>query len=244
VTGQEIHGSLLDAAAHAECASPEEIAPGGVLVLAPHPDDETLGCGQAIAAACAIGRRVGIALVTGGENSHPGSLTHPRPAMRELRRREFCRAIQALGNGTIESVELGFPDGKLECRDGVGIADQLRTFADDLRPSVIWASWSGDPHCDHIATAVAAEILGSRLGIPIWSYAVWGRFADRCVPSLSRLRRFDRPEWRRKKAEAMQAYRSQMGEVVHDDPDGFSLTPETAAHFRDAPEILIREAAL
>jgi len=244
VTRQEIHGSLLDAAAHAAWATPEGIAPGDVLVLAPHPDDETLGCGQAIAAACAIGRRVGIALVTGGENSHPGSLTHPRPVMRELRRREFCRAVEVLGNGTIESVELGFPDGKLERGDGDEIADQLRTFADGLRPSVIWASWSGDPHCDHIATGAAAEILGLRLGIPVWSYVVWGRFADRFVPSLSRLHRFDRPEWRRKKADAMRAYRSQMGEVVHDDPDGFSLTPEEAAHFRDAPEIFIREAEL
>lgn len=244
MTGQEIQGSLLDAVAHAAWASPEEIAPGDVLVLAPHPDDETLGCGQAIAAACASGRRVGIALVTGGENSHPGSLTHLGPAMKELRRREFCRAVEALGKGSIESVELGFPDGKLERQDGKLIADQLRTFADGLCPSAIWASWSGDPHCDHIATAAAAEILGSRLGVPIWSYAVWGRFGDRCVPSSSLLRRFDRPEWRRKKAEAMRAYRSQMGEVVHDDPDGFSLTPEEAAHFRDAPEILIRKADL
>jgi LmbE family N-acetylglucosaminyl deacetylase len=164
--------------------------------------------------------------------------------MREVRRREFCRAIQALGNGTIESVELGFPDGKLECRDGVGIADQLHTFAQGLQPSAIWASWSGDPHCDHIATAAAAEILGSRLEIPIWSYAVWGRFANRCVPLHSRLRRFDRPKWRHKKAEALRAYRSQMGEVVFDDPGGFSFTPEAAAHFRDAPEIFIRETDL
>ncbi len=43
------------------------------VVLSPHPDDESLGTGGLIAAACARGQRVDVVLVTDGAGSHPKS---------------------------------------------------------------------------------------------------------------------------------------------------------------------------
>ena len=50
---------------------------GGALVLAPHPDDESLGTGGLIAACVAEGRRVHVAVVSDGAASHPGSRAWP-----------------------------------------------------------------------------------------------------------------------------------------------------------------------
>ena len=50
---------------------------GPILVLAPHPDDESLGCGGLIAQACAAGIEVHVAILTDGSMSHPNSAAFP-----------------------------------------------------------------------------------------------------------------------------------------------------------------------
>ena len=47
-------------------ASPVPAAPGGVLVLAPHPDDEVFGCGGTIAGHVQAGHPVHVVLLTAG----------------------------------------------------------------------------------------------------------------------------------------------------------------------------------
>ena len=49
------------------------IGPSAPLILAPHPDDESLGCGGLIAACCAAARPPVVAILTDGSQSHPGS---------------------------------------------------------------------------------------------------------------------------------------------------------------------------
>lgn len=44
-----------------------------LVIVAPHPDDETLGCGLLIAAAVRAGVRVAVIALTDGQASHPGS---------------------------------------------------------------------------------------------------------------------------------------------------------------------------
>ena len=47
------------------------------LILAPHPDDESLGCGGLIAEACARGRPPAVIIVSDGTGSHPLSREYP-----------------------------------------------------------------------------------------------------------------------------------------------------------------------
>ncbi len=67
------------------------------LILAPHPDDESLGCGGLIAAACAAGLAPEVVILTDGGASHPGSTSHPPARLRALRAEEARQATAALG---------------------------------------------------------------------------------------------------------------------------------------------------
>src|SRR5258707_15716528 len=70
---------------------------GETLVLAPHPDDESLGCGGAIALLRQRGIRVTIAVITDGQASHPNSRLLPSSVLIQLRRQEALEAASALG---------------------------------------------------------------------------------------------------------------------------------------------------
>lgn len=117
-----------------------------VLVIAPHPDDEVLGCGGSIINHLAAGRRVGIAFLTSGEQA--GSALSPQE-VGVLREREARTAADILGvpAGELEFLRLG--DG------GVSPADlaQMGAVMEMLRrrrPRLLYLPHPGEPY-DHRA---------------------------------------------------------------------------------------------
>jgi LmbE family N-acetylglucosaminyl deacetylase len=69
----------------------------GLLIIAPHPDDESLGCGGLIAAARAHNIPVEIIVVSDGVGSHPNSRSYPPPRLRSVREQEAIVAAAELG---------------------------------------------------------------------------------------------------------------------------------------------------
>ena len=67
---------------------------GRTLVVAPHQDDESLGCGGAIALLRELGHPVHALFVTDGSMSHPTSLRYPAPKLSQLREQEALAALQ------------------------------------------------------------------------------------------------------------------------------------------------------
>src|SRR5664279_305672 len=63
-----------------------------LLVVAAHPDDESLGAGGLIAAAVARGADVRVIVATDGEASHPDSTTHTPAQLAITRRAEVTAA--------------------------------------------------------------------------------------------------------------------------------------------------------
>lgn len=229
-------GSVWLHAARAPCVALDTLAPGPVLVLAPHPDDETLGCGEALAAARAAGREVTVALITRGDDAQPRSRTHPRPAMAALRRREFARALVALGGAG--AVHLDLPDARpARAKDANRLAASLETVARGAGAAVIWSAWERDPHVDHALTAAAARLVAGRLDLPLWFYAVWGRFG--AVRAPTGLRRFADARARPRKRRAAAAHRSQLTPLVRDDPAGFTMPVPFRQHFVTTPELFV-----
>ena len=244
-------GVLLDHASSVPPCDVTELAAqsGGVLVIAPHPDDETLGCGLAIRSVLAAGRDVAILLLTGGGASHPASRSCPPNAMKTLRRTEFEAAIRALGAdlppvaGTLTHRMLDLPDGRVPWHgpDADHALESALELARNVDARTVWTTWAGDPHADHGAASALADRLCETERFALRrDYAVWGRFreAGENVPESAVLA-FDAPAHRPAKRAAMRAYRSQLTPMIADDPEGFVMPPALVEHFAETPEIFL-----
>ncbi|MBB3033544.1 PIG-L deacetylase family protein [Alteriqipengyuania lutimaris] len=233
-------GSVLRAAQSVRHVSLEALAPPGrLLIIAPHPDDETLGCGMALAAALAGGREVTILLLTDGEGSHPNSRKFGTARRVAARAAEFENALTALApDKSIRVVRAHLPDGKTTDESAPQIVDRLleRRCANF---ESIWSTWVEDPHCDHRTAAIVARMLSDLSNAALWSFAVWGRFGERPVPD--RLGMFFDSRFHRAKRDAMDAYVSQMTDLIDDDPAGFKMPPALFEHFASHPEVFFYE---
>ncbi len=147
-------------------------APGErVLVLAPHPDDETLGCGALIARRQAQGCEVWVAFATDGRRSHP----QRDPALLGPQRRaEAEEACRRLGLAPERAVHLGFEDGGLEAEQAELIV-RLAALLDRLDPAEVYVSSALDRQRDHHALGIAAHLLAQRgtLRGRLFEYPVW-----------------------------------------------------------------------
>ena len=218
---------------------------GDVVLLAPHPDDETLGCGGAIAALSEIGRRVQVVVVTDGCHSHPGSRLYPADRLRQLRASEVLRAVEILTGGRGPApIMLDYPDTAAPEGDAAesAAADRILTFIGN-ETTALWASWGGDPHHDHASVARIAARISARLPhLAYWSYPIWGRFLEQLPVIRSNLMvRFDTSSWQDRKAQAVAAHASQMTGLIVDDPGGFQMSDSLQHHFITTPELFLRE---
>ena len=233
-------GVVLDRAANAPLVGLDELCPTPALVvLVPHPDDESLGCGLALAAAAAAGRRITLVLLTDGEGSHPGSATHPPEVLASLRRAEFDEALGILLPGVAPRVvRLGLPDGRSTPEHALAHLGTVDASIAEAGPATVWTTWNGDPHCDHEAAAALAEALTAGGDTPVWSYAVWGRFGP-ARASTAGLRRFVCDPMLPRKRAAAASHRSQLTPLIADAPEAFLMPEALTQHFLTAPELFL-----
>lgn len=139
-----------------------ESAARSALVLAPHPDDETIGCGAAIARKAAHGTRVHVVIATDEDGN---------ASRRQAECTEACRRL-GLAPGALQF--LHFPDGSLHAQDEA-LDATLRTVIDHFRPDEVIAPAAVDAHLDHRALAAAVARLRAKelRGVPVLSYPVW-----------------------------------------------------------------------
>ncbi len=206
------------------------ITEGGVVVLAPHPDDESLGCGGLLAMLSAQGRPSRVIIMSDGTGSHPHSCTHPRPVLRSLRQEEAREAVAHLGAPPPLFLDWGdgdVPDSGPRFEKAVGsVVAAAHGFA------TLLATIPLDPHKDHVATwAIAREAArrgGQRLlGYPVWSwrylYPAMAPIEQECLADPPRGARLDIAAMLPAKRKAVMAHRSQTTRLIADDPDGFLL---------------------
>jgi LmbE family N-acetylglucosaminyl deacetylase len=124
--------------------------PGPLLVLAPHPDDETIMCGATAAALVACGEQVCIAVATAGEATE-----HPPEGGGDIAERrlvELHAAADALGVHDIEC--WCFVDGRLIAQRAQ-LAERIADLIHSRRPAWIVTPFPFDAHPDHVAVALA-----------------------------------------------------------------------------------------
>ncbi len=216
---------------------------GGLVVLAPHPDDESLGCGALLRAAARAGRRVAVVVVTDGRRSHPSSPSVGPAKLARLRSLEVRAALAAL-HPDIALIELGYGDCDAPRRppETAAATTAIVAAVDAAGASALLTAWRGDPHRDHVATAdLARRVLALRPGLRLWSYPIWGRFAPARAAAPERIVRFDAAGHRAAKTSAIACHRTQMTRLIDDDPRGFMMAPAMQAHFVAHPEVFLAD---
>ena len=144
-----------------------------IVVVAAHPDDETLGAAGLLAAAAARGIPVDLLVATDGEGSHPDSPTHTPATLALLRRRELHAAMDVLGV-SVAPVFLGLPDGGTdEHRDAItsALVDVLERAGSDR--VLVLSPWRGDRALDHRAVGQIGEEWWAGLGGSCVPFTCW-----------------------------------------------------------------------
>jgi LmbE family N-acetylglucosaminyl deacetylase len=125
-----------------------------VLVVAPHPDDETLGCGLAISAHVGAGDMVTVLVVTDGGRSRSHGLSAAQ--MRLQRCDEALNAITVLG---ARATLLGLPEGSWSTCE---FATSLVRVLDVVHPTILYAPSTIDYHPEHRRVARGlADVLAA-----------------------------------------------------------------------------------
>lgn len=164
-----------------------QLVPEGhrAVIIAPHPDDEVLGCGGLMQGLAALGRPIQLISVTDGSASHPGSQRWPVERLSTVRPQESVEALRRLGLPlhSLRWLRGGFADSQVAARE-----DELSTFIErHLRASdVVFTTWREDGHCDHEAVGRASAEAAQRVGatlheLPVWTWH-WATPEDSQVP--------------------------------------------------------------
>jgi len=177
-----------------------------VLVLAPHPDDETIGCGGALTLHARANDPVKVVFLTNGaKGDTTGRMT--REAYVELRRREAGEACACLGVTDLEF----WPYEDRSLAGARGALRQLIDLLDEYRPDLVYAPSPLEFHPDHRAACILLcdAIASSDRDFEVAFYEVGQPVRVNLLVDIT-------PVLQEKEA-AVKSYRSQLGERRYDD---------------------------
>ena len=222
------------------------IAKSSVLIVAPHPDDETLGCGGAIALLRSLGCDVRVMVLSNGTMSHPRSRKYPASALQALRESESLEALSILGVAADAVTFVRLQDGAIPTWKTSGIRSAIlacRACITEISPQTIFLPWRNDPHPDHRASwhLIQAALVDLPLAPRCIEYPIWDWDPDqrRDLPKDITSWRLDIGTVVELKQQAIAAYRSQTTDLIDDDPTGFRLSSELLMNFTRSWEVYL-----
>lgn len=214
------------------------VGAGKLLVVAPHPDDETIACGALLAASAARGLEPVVVCVTDGRYGLAG-IEPDRCA--EIRRSELAASAEILGIAPGDVIMLGYEDSTVAAHVDE-LTEDLRRLVRQHEPRVLATSSLCDLHADHAAVATAARRACRGSEIRLLEYVVWGwqhpvswmmRLGGR--RRLGRAVKVNASSTNATKLEALACYRSQV------EPEG-PLGPGFSSFFVQPHEVFFEPA--
>lgn len=221
------------------------------LVIAPHPDDETLGCGGAIALLRQMGYRVHVVVLSDGYKTHPYAELFPRPEFRERRKIETEQALSVLGVSNDSVTFLDLNDSLIPGEQQPGFEEVVRLCRNkvsDLMPDTILAPWRRDAHTDHRAAwqitrrAVEEEKLDD---INMVEYSIWAlnSNSEHHLPTTTEVKpwRLDTKPVIEKKIQALSAYESMLSSQKKSKSFDKAYSSDMLAHFTHPWELYLNQ---
>jgi LmbE family N-acetylglucosaminyl deacetylase len=218
-----------------------------VMILAPHPDDESLGCGGLIAEACRRGNPPVVVILTDGSKSHPNSQSYSADRLRDLREEEAAEAVGTLGLPRRRLMFLRYTDSAAPGKgmEMLAAAGRIAALLDAFGCTVLAAPWRHDPHCDHAAAAAIARTACDLTGAELLAYPIWGWTlppGKLIEEATIRGFRLNIGAHLAVKRAAVEAHRSQYAGIITDDPDGFQMETAFIKRFLQPTETYIEVA--
>jgi LmbE family N-acetylglucosaminyl deacetylase len=134
-----------------------------ILVLAPHPDDEVLGCGGTINKLAKSGAEVFVAILTNASKTDPVKYTQEKLLNVRTEARNACGLL-----GVKEVFFEDFPAPALDQYPGYKMAEAILNIIKKIEPDTLYIPFRGDIHNDHKAVFDAAMVAAR----PVGSYSV------------------------------------------------------------------------
>jgi len=206
------------------------------LVLAPHPDDETLGSGATIMRKVDAGTDVAVVVITDGSTWPPDRPPAENIAVRDAELRASCRI---LGLPDEAVIHLSFPETRLHTAGDTlvdAVADAVRTHT----PDDVLVTSEADPHSDHAALGAAARRAVAGTGARLLAYPIWQwtrpRSWTRTLAAASPAETVSSDGYLDRKRTAIAVFHSQMSAAAGGDQhDG--LRPGFLRHFAGPREM-------
>jgi len=167
-----------------------------IVVLAPHMDDEVIGCGGTLARHIACGSHVTVVFLTDGRGGGEASIV-------ATRKHEARLALAELGIERM--VFLDAEDGRLGA--DADLVDALRSALVAARPEIVYLPFFLEEHPDHrAASALLSEaVSGSGMSFRCHGYEVWTPLFPNCLVRID--------ETVEAKRRAIAHYQSQLAEA-------------------------------
>lgn len=211
---------------------------GTTVVIAPHADDESLGCGGMIALLRKYNLPVYIVLLSDGTLSHPNSEKYPAEKLRDLRESELISAAEILGVAADKIVFCRYRDRGVPDKENENFSEAVQSLTKlfgIIQPQSVFVPWRRDPHPDHRAAFQLVEAADYN-SAKIYEYPIWltelGEDADLPNANEAMPFRLKIESVLDKKTEAIYRHQSQISNLIDDDPDGFQLSEDMLNQFK------------
>lgn len=149
------------------------------LVISPHFDDETLGCGGLIIKKKRAGADVKILFMTDGGRSHQHLM--PPEQLKTIRANEGVAAARTMGLDEDDVFRLGLDETRLNEHADEAI-ERINAILHDVEPEEVYLPYSREPllwSSDHrMTTQIAYRALSTyKLPVIVYEYPIWSWYS-------------------------------------------------------------------
>lgn len=141
------------------------------VIIAPHPDDEVIGCAGLIQALVERDTPPHVIILTGGEGSHRGCCDTPAEDIIEARHQLTITAAKTLGLPMSNIHRLKYPDGGIAIEHSE--TKKLQALLTEIKPQAIFVPHHGEGWNDHTRVLGIVKELMRYHVVNIYEYCVW-----------------------------------------------------------------------